>query len=126
MISPEDNAAESDGQSKADHICASFRTELTRIAFESDQTVHITAERTETFDFYSCEEAIKRLNEYLDSELDTAEREDVLKHLKVCAPCLERFHFEKTLMVKLRDKFCRSITPASLKERLSTLMKSGE
>ena len=32
-------------------------------------------------DFYSCEEAVKRLNEYLDHEMTPEERVVVLKHL---------------------------------------------
>ena len=44
-------------------------------------------------DFYSCEEAVKRLNEYLDHEMTDEERVVVLKHLEICRPCLRRFTF---------------------------------
>ena len=50
-------------------------------------------------DPYSCEEAVKRLNEYLDHELSDAERVIVVKHLEICRSCLGRFMFEQTLVV---------------------------
>ena len=35
-------------------------------------------------DIYSCEEALKRLNDYLDHELNDDERTVVVKHLEIC------------------------------------------
>src|SRR5580658_1335522 len=55
-------------------------------------------------DYYSCEEAIKRLNEYLDHQLTQEERAVVIKHLEICKPCLSRFSFEQTLIISLRTK----------------------
>ncbi|HEY3328520.1 MAG TPA: zf-HC2 domain-containing protein [Capsulimonadaceae bacterium] len=75
-----------------------------------------------SFDFYSCEEAVKRLNDYLDHELDPAERDDVVKHLKLCKPCLERFSFEQSLIVSLKTKVQKFCAPTELKSRLSTLI----
>jgi anti-sigma factor (TIGR02949 family) len=99
--------------------------EITHSVVGSDGEVHTVTESINTFDFYSCEEAIKRLNEYLDAELEPAEREDVLKHLQICAPCLERFHFEKSLIKTLRIKVETRMAPLKLKERLAALMKNG-
>jgi anti-sigma factor (TIGR02949 family) len=90
---------------------------------EVDASAATTVEKIDTFDFYSCEEAIKRLNDYLDAELQPGERDDVVKHLQICAPCLERFQFEKTLMVAMRERVCKSMAPLKLKERLKILLK---
>ncbi len=84
----------------------------------------IFSEQETTFDFYSCEQAIHRLNDYLDHELDPAEREDVIKHLHICKPCLERFHFEETLIVQLRTRMANLCCPNKLKERLSSAIKN--
>jgi anti-sigma factor (TIGR02949 family) len=76
-----------------------------------------------SIDFYSCEEAIKRLNEYLDQELSEDERTVVVKHLEICKPCFSRFTFEQTLIVSVRAKLSNLCTPTPLKERLKSLLR---
>ncbi len=73
-------------------------------------------------DPYSCEEAVKRLNDYLDHELSDAERVIVLKHLEICKPCLGRFTFEQTLIVSLRQKLTRLRAPDALRSKLHALL----
>ena len=77
-------------------------------------------------DFYSCEEAVKRLNEYLDHEMTDAERVVVLKHLEICRPCLKRFTFEQTLVVSLRQKVLLLCVPITLREKLHGLLRDKE
>lgn len=74
-------------------------------------------------DYYSCEEAVKRLNEYLDHEMTSMERVVVLKHLEICRPCLRRFTFEQTLVVSLRQKVALLCAPPTLREKLSILLR---
>ncbi len=73
-------------------------------------------------DFYSCEEAIKRLNEYLDHQLSPAEAIVVMRHLEICRPCLRRFTFEQTLVVSLRQKANASAMPSALRDKLHLLL----
>jgi anti-sigma factor (TIGR02949 family) len=75
------------------------------------------------WDFYSCEEAVKRLNEYLDHQLTESERVVVMKHLEICRPCLRRFTFEQTLVISLRQKVSRLCVPSSLREKLHGLLR---
>ena len=77
-------------------------------------------------DFYSCEEAVKRLNEYLDHEMTPEERVVVLKHLEICRPCLNRFSFEQTLVVSLREKVSTLSIPPALREKLFLLLREEE
>lgn len=77
-------------------------------------------------DPYSCEECIKRLNDYLDHELSEGERGVVLKHLEICKPCLGRFTFEQTLMVSLRQKITFIRAPETLREKLHSLLRHVE
>ena len=77
-------------------------------------------------DFYSCEEAVRRLNEYLDHELTEGERVVVLKHLEICRPCLRRFTFEQTLIVSLRQKITVLCVPSALREKLHGLLRERE
>lgn len=74
-------------------------------------------------DFYSCEEAIKRLNEYLDHELTDEERCVVVKHLEICKPCLSRFSFEETLMVSIKMKLTGICAPQQLKDKLKNMLR---
>ena len=77
-------------------------------------------------DFYSCEDAVRRLNEYLDHELTEGERVVVLKHLEICRPCLRRFTFEQTLMVSLRQRVTVLCVPSALREKLHGLLRERE
>jgi len=77
-------------------------------------------------DYYSCEEAIKRLNEYLDHQLTAEERAVVIKHLEICKPCLSRFTFEQTLIVSLRTKLSTLCIPEPLKNKLKDLLRSDQ
>jgi anti-sigma factor (TIGR02949 family) len=106
-------------------VSTSSSIEITKTVTE-DGAIHKITENFSAFDFYSCEEAIKRLNDYLDSELDPAERADVLKHLQMCSPCLERFDFEQSLLDTLRKCFCNKTAPSSLKKRLAEAMKKPD
>ena len=74
-------------------------------------------------DFYSCEEAVKRLNEYLDHEMSAEERVVVLKHLEICRSCLTRFSFEQTLVISLRRKVSVLCIPPTLREKLFLLLR---
>jgi len=77
-------------------------------------------------DPYSCEECIKRLNDYLDHELSEGERVVVLKHLEICKPCLGRFTFEQTLIVSLRQKITLVRAPETLRQKLHALLRHTE
>ena len=77
-------------------------------------------------DFYSCEEAVKRLNEYLDHQLSAAEAVVVMRHLEICRPCLRRFTFEQTLVVSLRQKVNASAMPSALRDKLHLLLVAKE
>ena len=42
----------------------------------------------------TCDEALRRLEDYLDSELTSADLRRVQEHLDGCAPCTSRFRLE--------------------------------
>jgi len=77
-------------------------------------------------DYYSCEEAVKRLNEYLDHQMTDQERDVVMHHLEICRPCLRRFTFEQTLVVSLRQKVALLCVPMTLREKLYALLRDKE
>lgn len=77
-------------------------------------------------DMYSCEEALRRLNDYLDHELTPDERVVVLQHLEICKPCFKRFSFEQTLIVSLRQKLTHVRAPETLRAKLHILLRRPE
>ncbi len=50
-----------------------------------------------------CEEALKRLFEYIDRELDGHKHEEMDDHLSRCRSCYSRLEFEKKLRQHLKQ-----------------------
>jgi mycothiol system anti-sigma-R factor len=69
-------------------------------------------------DRYTCEETFRRLDDYLDRELDAAELRLVREHLESCALCASEFTFEETLLSGIRAKLRRITLPPGLRERV--------
>ena len=68
-------------------------------------------------DRYTCEETIRRLDDYLDRELTPHEMQLVQEHLEVCALCASEYAFEGSALERLRDKLQRIPAPADLMTR---------
>lgn len=98
-------------------------TSVDIIAINEEMVTDVAAQTVISFDYYSCEEAIKRLNDYLNHELQPEERTDVLKHLQICKPCLERFHFEEGLLASLRNRVARLAAPGKLRAKLGNIFR---
>lgn len=82
-----------------------------------------------TLDRYTCLETVRRLDDYLDRELDEMERHEVERHLETCDRCLQRFRFEAAVVDDLRMKLRRVTVPSTLESRLRDLLRrdsSGE
>jgi anti-sigma factor (TIGR02949 family) len=77
----------------------------------------MTANRSGRID---CEEAIRRLAEYLDRELEAAPRASVEEHLEVCRSCYSRAEFEQRLRSSLRRLSREPVRPA-FEERICDL-----
>ena len=66
----------------------------------------------------TCKEAVNRLHEYLDNELDNATAEQIRKHLDLCRLCCDQFEFEKN-MKDLVHKCCsQGKAPILLREKI--------
>ena len=77
---------------------------------------------TESLEFNQCQEAVKRLNEYLSQELEPSEEELVKNHLSQCKGCFEKFHFEETLLRTIREKIGQVQAPTALRQRILGLL----
>jgi anti-sigma factor (TIGR02949 family) len=67
---------------------------------------------------YTCEEAFRRLDDYLDRELSADEMALVNEHLEICAGCAREFSFESSLLRGVRDKLRQIDLPPSLQARI--------
>jgi mycothiol system anti-sigma-R factor len=66
----------------------------------------------------TCEEAVKKLHEFLDHELDHATAEQVGKHLDLCKMCCDSMEFEKSLKKLVHDCCCLHKAPNFLREKI--------
>lgn len=72
-----------------------------------------------------CEEAVARLFEYLDDELDDVSHEEVERHLEICARCYPRLVFERSFLDTL-DRVKRGEgAPPELRNRVLALIEES-
>lgn len=65
-------------------------------------------------DRFSCREVVRRLDDYVDRELDPEEQRLVEAHLQECAQCASEYRFEANLLRQVRDKVRRIDVPSDL------------
>lgn len=56
-----------------------------------------------------CDEAMERLYEYLDNEMDDATAEGIRSHLSDCGGCHDSFDFELRLKSVIREKLAEEV-----------------
>ena len=76
----------------------------------------------EPVDRLTCEEAFRRLDDYLDRELGADEMALVREHLEICAGCAGEFAFESSVLNGVRSKLLQIDVPASLQERVAAML----
>jgi len=77
-------------------------------------------------DRYTCEETIRRLDDYLDRELTPHEMQLVNEHLEVCAMCASEYAFEARALERLCDKLSRLSAPADLMAKVSRALEGSK
>lgn len=65
-----------------------------------------------------CEEALKRMFEYIDKELHAARHEEMERHLASCRGCYSRLEFEKRL-----QQHIKGVAAEKASERLQSRIK---
>lgn len=73
---------------------------------------------------FTCEDAFRRLNDYLDRELSAAEMRLVKAHLDTCVRCASEYHFESTVLNEVRRKLNRVDLPADLVSRINAALEA--
>ena len=74
---------------------------------------------TKHFDRYTCEEMLRRLDDYLDRELSAEEIVRVEEHLQECEACIREFGFEASVIRAVRAKLREVEVPQSLADRVA-------
>jgi anti-sigma factor (TIGR02949 family) len=72
--------------------------------------------------YVNCDEAIKRLMDYLDDYLRNQRKNELETHLASCSSCMNRYEFQKSLKTKISSLANQS--DPSLTNRLKILLSS--
>jgi anti-sigma factor (TIGR02949 family) len=67
----------------------------------------------------TCEEAFRRLDDFLDRRLPHAERHLIEEHLEICAACAREFTFEASVLNGVRQKLRQLNMPPDLLSRIT-------
>jgi RNA polymerase sigma-70 factor, ECF subfamily len=73
---------------------------------------------------FTCEEAFRRLDDYLDGELSGPALDLVVQHLELCDRCAREFNFEGSVLDGIRAKLRSVDVPAAVVARFSALIHS--
>jgi anti-sigma factor (TIGR02949 family) len=75
-------------------------------------------------EYNQCQEAVKRLTEYLSNELEPKEEEAVQNHLSQCRGCFAKFQFEEKLLHTIRQKVEQVRAPQLLRDKILGLIST--
>jgi anti-sigma factor (TIGR02949 family) len=67
---------------------------------------------------HTCEEAFRRLDDFLDRRLSPEETRLVEEHLQICAACTQEFNFEASVITGVRRKLRHLEAPSDLLGRV--------
>jgi anti-sigma factor (TIGR02949 family) len=68
---------------------------------------------------YTCEEMFRRLDDYVDRELNDYEMQLAREHLETCAACAREYAFESGVLREIKSKLRRIDVAPELLERIA-------
>lgn len=77
-------------------------------------------------DRFTCEEMFRRLDEYVDRELNEVEAAMVREHLETCAVCAAEYAFEASMLKSVREKLHHIAAPPGLMRKISARLAEAE
>jgi len=72
----------------------------------------------------SCREALERVHEYLDGELDESDAADVAYHFQVCQECYPHLKLEERFRDLLREAGTKETCPEHLRNQVLELLEA--
>jgi len=73
----------------------------------------------------TCEEAFRRLDDFLDRRLPHAEMHLIEEHLEICAACAREFTFEASVLTGVRRKLRQLSVPPDLVARIAAQIRAA-
>lgn len=70
-----------------------------------------------------CEEALSRVYEYLDGELESETQERIHRHLEICRRCYPCFDFERLFLDYVREKAAAGERREGLEEGVRRMLR---
>lgn len=74
---------------------------------------------------HTCEEAFRRLDDFLDRRLSAEETRLVEEHLQICAACTREFNFESSVLEGVKRKLRHVEAPPDLLSRILGQIPEG-
>jgi anti-sigma factor (TIGR02949 family) len=74
----------------------------------------------------TCEEAFRRLDDFLDRRLSEMEMRLIEEHLEICAACTHEFTFELSVLNGVRRKLRQLSVPPGLLERIAAEIRAAD
>ena len=71
----------------------------------------------------SCQQAVERVYEYLDGELDALATEQVREHIEMCRKCYPYFNFERIFVDHLRSRALKVSCSQELEDRILRILR---
>lgn len=78
-----------------------------------------------SYGMISCREALERLFEFLDGELDEIAAKQVEEHLRVCERCYPHLVFEQSFRTAVRRAFRGERAPEEVRTRILEVIHSA-
>ena len=73
----------------------------------------------------TCEEAFRRLDDFLDQRLAHAEMHLIEEHLEICAACAREFTFEASVLKGVQRKLRQLSMPPDLLARIAAKVREA-
>jgi anti-sigma factor (TIGR02949 family) len=73
----------------------------------------------------TCEEAFRRLDDFLDRQLGPEETKLVEEHLRVCEACTREFTYEASVLTGIKHKLRQLEAPSELLSRILSQLPSS-
>ena len=70
----------------------------------------------------TCEDAFRKIDDYLDRELKPEDQARIREHLEICAACASEFEFERSVLDGVRAKLRRAFAPPDLLSKITHLI----
>lgn len=74
----------------------------------------------------SCQDAMSRIQEFMDGELEPGETEGVEEHFRVCTRCYPHLKLEKEFRQKVREALKKPDVPPSVRQGVLEILAREE